>query len=176
MTLIRHGQTDWNVQRRLLGWSDVPLDRLGREQAAALGASIDISPYARVWSSDLDRAVTTARLAGWEPIADSRLREIDFGELEGLTWASLDDATRDGLVGFDGFSAPGGETMSAFVDRVTDFLESRSPEMHMLVTHGGVIRAVLRLCGEPAVFPDNATMYTVDWDRRVVLDVQTPTV
>lgn len=176
MTLIRHGQTGWNAERRLLGWSDVPLDGVGCQQAAALGASIEMSPYARVWSSDLGRAVTTARLAGWDPTEDPRLREFDFGELEGLTWDSLDDATRDGLIGFEGFRAPGGETMSVFVDRVTDFLESRSREMHMIVTHGGVIRAVLGLCGEPGVFPAHATMYTVDWDRRVLLDVQTPTV
>lgn len=175
VSLVRHGQTAWNAERKLLGWNDIPLDAVGEAQARSLGACVDISKYDRVWTSDLGRASMTARLAGWDATADVDLREFDFGELEGLTWAELDPGVRDGLVAFEGFQAPGGESTAAFTSRVVGFLDSCDAASHMVVTHGGVIRAALRLCGESASFPGHGVIYTIDWSRRLVLDVQTPT-
>lgn len=175
ISLVRHGRTAWNVEQRLLGWTDIPLDAVGEAQAGSLGESIDISKYDRVWTSDLDRASMTARLAGWEATADADLRELDFGELEGLTWAELHPDVRADLVAFEGFEAPGGESTDGFVSRVVGFLDACRAGSHMIVTHGGVIRAALRLCGESASFPEHGVIYTIDWSRRLVLDVQTPT-
>jgi probable phosphoglycerate mutase len=176
VSFVRHGQTDWNVDRRLLGWTDLALNREGERQARFLGAGVDISRYTDVWSSDLRRATDTARLAGWVPTPDDRLREIDFGEIEGLTWDELGTEIRTDLAAFDGFVAPGGESVAAMVARVSDFLDGLVPGSHMAVTHGGVIRAALRVCGEAGSFPAHGVIYTVDWTRRTVLDVQTPTV
>lgn len=175
VSFVRHGQTDWNVDHRLLGWTDIPLNREGERQARLLGAAVEISRYTEVWSSDLGRAAETARLAGWEATPDARLREIDFGEIEGLTWGELDSELREGLSTFDGFVAPGGESVATFVERLSDFLDGLVAGSHMAVTHGGVIRAALRTCGEAGAFPGHGVIYTVDWSRRTVLDVQTPT-
>lgn len=176
MSLVRHGQTSWNAEGRLVGWTDVPLDEVGEQQAAYLGAAVEVSRYSAVWTSDLQRATATARLAGWEAHPDRRLREIDFGELEGSTWNSITPDLRDGLVAFEGFAAPGGESTASLVARITSFLDERRDGPHLLVTHGGVIRAVLRLCGESGAFPRHGQVYTIDWNRRLLTDVQTPTV
>lgn len=176
ISLVRHGRTSWNAERRLVGWTDVPLDQVGERQAAYLGAAIDVSLYREVWTSDLERAVATARLAGWEARSDRRLREIDFGELEGTTWDSIDPHLRDGLIAFDGFTPPGGESTSSLAARLIEFLDEREADPQLLVTHGGVIRAVLRLCGESGAFPGHGQVYTIDWSRRILTDVQTPTV
>lgn len=173
---MRHGQTDWNVDHRLLGWTDLPLNLEGERQARLLGAAVEISRYTGVWSSDLRRASDTARLAGWDAAPDARLREIDFGQIEGHTWAELDTDVRAGLLKFDGFIAPGGEAVAGFVARVGDFLDGLVPGSHLAVTHGGVIRAALRVCGETGSFPGHGVIYTVDWTRRTLLAVQTPTV
>lgn len=175
VSFVRHGETVWNVDRRLLGWNDLPLDPVGERRARDLGAAVDIGRYTAVWCSDLDRAAATARLAGWQATSDRRLRELDFGELEGRTWAELDPETRAGLVAFEGYTPPGGESVTSFVARVVEFLDSLPPGAHMVVTHGGVIRAALRACGEMGAFPGHGIIYTVDWTRRQALDVQTPT-
>ena len=176
VSFVRHGQTDWNVDYRLLGWRDLPLNAEGERQARHLGEAVEIARYTDIWSSDLRRASDTARLAGWDATPDVRLREIDFGEIEGHTWAELDARVRADLSAFDGFVAPGGEAVAAFVARVDDFLDGLVAGSHMVVTHGGVIRAVLRGCGETGAFPGHGVIYTVDWTRRRLLDVQTPTV
>lgn len=176
ISFIRHGRTSWNADRRLLGWTDIGLDGVGERQAVDLGRRLDITSYDRVITSDLSRATATARLAGWAGAdADWRLREIDFGQLEGMTWDEVPDQLREALVAFDGFVAPGGESTSDFAARIVAALDDFPEGAHMVVTHGGVIRAVLRHCGELGAFPDHVTVYTVDWGRRLVLDVQTPT-
>ncbi|HSJ28574.1 MAG TPA: histidine phosphatase family protein [Acidimicrobiia bacterium] len=175
ISFVRHGQTAWNAERRLLGWTDLPLDEIGRSQAVELGARIERAAYDAVWASDLRRAVETARLAGWDPTLDGRLREIDFGSLDGLVWSQLEPALRDELAAFDGFVAPGGESTEHFVERLVGFLDGLPAGSHLVVTHGGVIRAVTRLCGAPGAFPDHAAIHTVNWSRRLLVDVQTPT-
>lgn len=176
ISFVRHGRTSWNADRRLLGWTDIGLDAVGERQAIDLGLHLDITPYDRVITSDLSRATATARLAGWAGAdADWRLREIDFGRLEGLRWEEVPDHFREALLTFDGFVAPGGESTADFVARIVGALDDFKEGAHMVVAHGGVIRAVLRYCGESGAFPDHVTVYTVDWGRRAVLDVQTPT-
>lgn len=175
ISLVRHGRTAWNVDRRLLGWTDIPLDPVGRAQAVALGRSIDLAGYDAVWTSDLDRASATAGFAGWPASADSRLREIDFGEYEGLTWDGLPPDARDALVGFDGFQAPGGESAAQFVARIREFLDTRDFGAHLVVTHGGVIRAILRMCAVTDDFPAHGAVYDLDWTARTLLGGQVPT-
>jgi len=175
VSFVRHGRTEWNVDRRLLGWTDVGLDDVGVRQAVALGSRIGADTFDSIWTSDLGRAVATAVHAGWSARSDVRLREIDFGDLEGLTWSGLSPDVRESLVAFDGFVAPGGESTAALVTRLRDFLDALSPGSHLIVTHGGVIRAALRVCGVATDFPRHGALYTVDWTAARLLTVQTPT-
>jgi probable phosphoglycerate mutase len=166
--LARHGETAWNVVHRFQGWADIELTATGRAQANALGARLAGRRFDRVWSSDLGRAVETARLAVGEPTTDRRLREIDFGTLEGLVWDQLGEEVRLALRGFDGFQAPGGESMAAFKQRVLEFIAELGPGDHLVVTHGGVIRMLTRECGADG-FPAPTELVGLDWDTRRVI-------
>ncbi|MGH2711640.1 MAG: histidine phosphatase family protein [Actinomycetota bacterium] len=146
--LLRHGSTDFSEQGKFLGWTDQPLSPAGRAEAAALKEIVSRLSPDRVWSSDLVRAVETARLAATEPTVDPRLRELDFGDLEGLRWGELTPSLQKALVRFEGFEAPGGESVEELRERVHGFTEELGPGRHLLVTHGGVIRLMLRELGD----------------------------
>jgi signal transduction histidine kinase len=89
LLLCRHGRTDWNDLGRYQGQTDVPLNKLGRQQAQALAQLLRSEPIGAVYSSDLSRAADTAseiaRFHGLEVRRDARLREINQGRWEGLT-------------------------------------------------------------------------------------------
>jgi len=161
--LVRHGETRWNREGRLLGWTDLPLSATGEAQARALRGLLPALP---AHSSDLRRALRTAALAGFCPRATPALREIHFGALEGAPWEGLDPVHKEALLRFEGFHAPGGESLDLFQNRVLRFLEGlKAPSL--LFTHGGVIRAVLRALGEDGLVPLGSVL-VVDWPRRVV--------
>ena len=116
-----------------------------------------------MWSSDLRRAVATARLAWGEPRQDARLREMSFGALEGLPWETLDPGLQEGLARFEGFAAPVGETLRRPA-RARPLLRGRAaPGRHVLFTHGGVVRLLSREVGEDHFVP-TGTLLVVDWD------------
>lgn len=167
--LVRHGETDWNRERRLQGWSDVPLNRTGHEQASELGVRLGEHRFESVSSSDLSRAAETAIGAGLEPRLDAAWRELDFGLLEGLRWDELDEATQARLAAFDSFEAPGGESVANLRVRVVAALDGLSPGSHAVFTHGGVIRLVQRLCGGEG-FPGHTQVIRVDWTHRRLRD------
>lgn len=166
--LVRHGETDWNAAGRFQGWTDVPLNGTGRSQAEALAEVLEEETFDGVWSSDLTRAVETARIAVGEPTEDSRLRELDFGDMEGAVWDQLDPEIRTALKEFDTFESPGGESAAGFADRVFDFFDDLPIGRHIVFAHGGVIRAVARACGSEG-FPSHADVVKVDWTGRVSL-------
>ena len=148
--LARHGETDWNRDRRVQGQTDRPLNDRGRAQAAELARSLSEEHLDAVYASDLLRALDTARAVaeplGLEVVALPALRERDFGTWEGLTDAEI-------LARYPhARTQPWGdaETREELADRVLAALAeitSRHPEGRVLVvTHGGPIRAVLRSC------------------------------
>ena len=167
--LVRHGETDWNADGRFQGWTDVPLNETGRAQAERLGRSLAGHEFDGVWSSDLIRAIETARIAVGEPTVDRRLRELDFGDLEGSVWDELDSEIRAGLKEFDSFRSPGGESVATFVARVFGFLDDLGGGRHVVFAHGGVIRAIGRVCGSDG-FPSHTDIVKVDWTNRRSLD------
>ena len=138
--LVRHGETTWNQQGRFCGRGDPPLTDQGRQQATALGTLIGDVAFDRVVSSPSLRAVETARLAYGEPTVDDRLCEIDFGDLEGRTWAECPTDVQQRLLDYDSFEAPGGESVRQLGDRVLASLHDLGRGRHLVVTHGGVIR------------------------------------
>ncbi len=89
LVLVRHGETDWNAQGRAQGHADVPLNDVGRTQARAVAPVLAAFGPARVWSSDLARALQTAEYvaaaSGLPVEPDARLREYDVGRRSGLT-------------------------------------------------------------------------------------------
>lgn len=145
--LVRHGETDWSAAGRLNGWRDVPLNERGRAQARGLADRLRDQRFVATWSSDVKRSTETARLADRSPAIDRRLRELDFGALEGMTWGELDEATQRALIGFDRFQAPGGESVAMLQARVADFIAGLDLGDHLVFTHGGVIRLLMREAG-----------------------------
>jgi len=124
---VRHGETEWNAQRRFQGHLDIPLSPVGIGQAA--------EPLAQV----LGLPIATTPL----------LREIHVGELAGLTRAEAEARFPSFLAeaAEDPWNArrPGGESMADLARRLQAFLEEVPPGRHLVVTHGGVIRAALKL-------------------------------
>ncbi|CAM3207234.1 histidine phosphatase family protein [Asticcacaulis taihuensis] len=87
--VLRHGQTDWNVQMRLQGSTDIPLNETGRAQANVAARILAGEGITKIIASPLSRALETARIvgasAGIEPVIDDRLIERNFGLFEGMT-------------------------------------------------------------------------------------------
>lgn len=149
--LVRHGETELNAAGRYSGWGDTSLTSVGIEQAVEIGRRLDHHRVDSVVSSDLHRAVETARRAGFAPRLDSRWRELDFGSIEGRRFDQCDEATRAALVQFDSFAAPGGESTSDLARRVDEALDELRSGHHIVFTHGGPIRHVIRSVGHDRV-------------------------
>ena len=100
LLLVRHGETDWNRDRRFQGHADPPLNETGREQANALAEELAGEEIELVYTSDLQRARETAQIvgarlgAGVVPLP--ALREIDVGEWQGLTWPEIEQRFPEG--------------------------------------------------------------------------------
>jgi len=170
--LVRHGQTTWNLEGRLTGWTDVPLTPLGEQQARALAGWLSQERFDKVLASDLQRALHTARLAYGEPQeALPELRELEFGALEGLKWDELPEPHKSALLAFEGFQAPGGESTRALRQRVYGVFEGLPPGRHLVFTHGGVLRLVLRDFGRDRFLPPCAVV-GLDWQQKRVLFVR----
>ncbi|HEV8685758.1 MAG TPA: histidine phosphatase family protein [Gaiellaceae bacterium] len=151
LLLTRHGETDWNAQRRWQGHSDPPLNERGREQARELAAMLDGVDV--IYASDLARARETAeilgRRLGLEVRLDPRLRERSFGAWEGKTWDELEERFAEALDRWRAGETHGPDDAEPYQDfsrRVESFLEdilARHPgEMVLVVGHGGSIRAI----------------------------------
>ena len=168
--LVRHGQSTANLEGTFAGSSDVSLTETCMEQALALAPKLDDQSFDSVWSSDLRRAMQTARLAFGEPALDSRLREINFGELEGRMWEQVGETYRNALLEFQSFSAPGGENLDQFKGRVLDFVGGLHAGKHLLFVHGGVIRVLTAHLGEDR-FVSNGSLLVVDWGAQKILEL-----
>jgi 2,3-bisphosphoglycerate-dependent phosphoglycerate mutase len=140
--LARHGETDWNLERRFQGWADPPLNETGRAQARALAEQLRDTPFDAVYSSDLKRAHETAEILavshGVPVVADQGLREIDVGPLQGLTWTEVHERWGD--------DRPHGETREQHHARVRGAVEriarDHAGQRILIVTHGGTMRAL----------------------------------
>lgn len=149
--MIRHGRTDWNLLGKIQGQTDVGLSVAGISEVAARSLPEELLEC--LWcSSPLKRAVQTARLlSGKTPRTDARLREMNWGEWEGLRLAELrrshgEQMAENEARGLD-FRPPGGESPREVGDRLLDWLLdiAREKQPVVAVTHKGVIRAGLSL-------------------------------
>lgn len=168
--LVRHGETTYNAARRVAGWCDPPLTELGREQAVAVGPKLDGTDFASVWSSDLQRAVETSRLAWGEATRDQRLRECNFGVYEGCRFGEIDTSDAEIFLGFREFDMQDGDSHETFLTRIAGFVDELPPGRHLLFVHGGVIRILTQDLGVDRFVP-TGTVVGVDWTNRKLLFV-----
>ena len=150
--VIRHAETDHNLERRYQGHADTPLNRHGLEQARRLARRLANDPVAAIYTSDLPRAQQTAEVMATPlalPIYPLRgLREIDVGEAAGMTRADLREHYPD-LFGptWSETRFPQGESHRELSERVTgtirDIAAAHPQGKIAVVTHGGAIRALL---------------------------------
>ena len=151
--LARHGETDWNAERRFQGHADPPLNATGRAQAAELASRLAGEALAAIYSSDLRRASETAAIVGARvglPVIQERaLREVDVGEWSGLTVDEVIERFPDGYArhrdGGDGWTE--GETHEALSVRIVEAVRAigaeHASESILIVTHGAALRALL---------------------------------
>jgi broad specificity phosphatase PhoE len=164
--LARHGETDWNLERRVQGHSDTPLNETGRAQALALAQTLEGGELDAVYSSDLVRASDTARVIadrlGLDVTVLPELRERHFGTWEGMTDEEIFNrfpAAKSGSWG-------DGETKEEMRERVLAALHRIADEHPggrvLVVTHGGPMRALLVECGLDGRGPiGNCSLYEV---------------
>lgn len=163
LLLLRHGESTWNAALRWQGWADPPLSDQGERQARAAVSRLADAGLTSIASSNLARARRTAEILaadlGLGPVTvDADLRERSVGEWEGLTvdeieagWPGQMTAYRERRIP----SPPGGEDAPTLVARTSsalDRLARRRPGQRVLVvSHGGVIRALERALGDPSM-------------------------
>ncbi|HEX5857621.1 MAG TPA: histidine phosphatase family protein [Microbacterium sp.] len=159
LTLVRHGQTDWNLARRIQGTTDVPLNDTGREQArdaaAALRRDLEADPPAIIVASDLSRARETAEIIAGElglsaPRLYPELRERAYGEAEGV----LVEEFGERFGGWDRDAIPGAESRTDLRRRgvrairrvVRDVRRDTAPApvAVIAVSHGALISELIR--------------------------------
>jgi probable phosphoglycerate mutase len=162
---IRHGETAWNAEGRFQGTLDIPLNELGRRQAVAAGkilagllvrdgraaASLPYvaSPLGRArLTMELVREVLKLPAAGYS--VDDRLREIGYGQWEGLTLPEmqLHDAATFASRNLDkwGIAAPAGESYASVTLRMREWFDSLLADT-VTVAHGGTMRALMVALG-----------------------------
>jgi probable phosphoglycerate mutase len=158
LCLVRHGETDWNIEQRMQGNVDLPLNARGEAQRLALGRYFSGLSAAALYSSDLMRARQTA-----QPIVEAlllplvlllpALRERHFGRCEGLTMAEVavryaEDASAIERRDPDYAIPGGGESLRQHQLRVLDCVDrlvhDRPGQTIVIVTHGGVLDVIYR--------------------------------
>ncbi len=170
--VFRHGETDWNRERRCQGHTNTDLNEKGKEQAALLAQKMLDFPLDIIVSSDLNRALNTGMLVaekkGIPLIVDPRLREMSYGEAEGLLyeetirtygaelWQRFQTFTKEN----DHISFPGGETRKIARDRffqvMLELIEKTEHKNIGLSTHGGALRNILH-----SFLPENHEMLPI---------------
>jgi len=154
--LIRHGETDWNVEGRWQGHADVPLNERGLQQAAQIAQKLTGAGLAAIYSSDLQRAQETAQAisaATRLPVqTDPRLREINQGEWQGLLAEEVEarygDILRRRRLDPLDTGPPGGETVKQVLGRVIaaiDEIRRHHPLERVAVVSHGFALALVRV-------------------------------
>ena len=154
---IRHGETAWNVDTRIQGHLDIPLNDTGLWQARQVARALAGEPLSAIYASDLQRAHTTARaiaeVTGAPLVPEPALRERSFGELEGRTFAEIEaelpEHARRWRQRDPHFAPEGGETLVQLRERIAATTH-RLAALHtgglvVLVAHGGVLDVLYRL-------------------------------
>jgi len=176
--LVRHGETEWNTQRRIQGWVDSPLTSLGLAQAEAHGRLLGTFEIDRVLASPLGRTMQTVvpivQETGVVAEYDNRLREVCMGDWSGRTAQELQaqylDQWQARLDDPEGYCPPNGESRLDVKRRVAPLVTELIDAPHqtvVLVSHGITIRVLLGLllgpseCKKPIRGVPNDLVYCV---------------
>jgi alpha-ribazole phosphatase len=159
LLIVRHGQTDWNIERRFQGQTDIPLNPMGLKQAQALARHLSSEKPAAIYSSDLSRAWQTAEIIRYALsansqcplIAEPRLREICFGEWEGLVYEEIQARQPQQLQRWEtdlvNTAPPGGESLLEVSERVQAAFKAlvvAYPNQTLIVIgHGGSLQLLI---------------------------------
>ena len=180
--LVRHGQTDWNLEGRYQGQSDIPLNENGRIQAQMLAGKLKGAPFDAIYSSNLERAKQTADAIAAVldlPVkTDTRLCEINQGEWEGqfvdIIRNHYIELWRQRTTDPANVRPPGGETVREVAQRVyaaLDEIAHNYPDGSVLIVSHGLALAtvVCKVRGIPigqaySVIPDNTEPVWVEWE------------
>ncbi len=178
--VFRHGETDWNKAKRFQGHSDIDLNELGRAQAEVLQHLLKRLRPQIIFSSDLSRAVNTAKIAAAlidvQIITTPDLREANLGEMEGMLREEIIDKYGEGFIekwfdpGHKDFVFPGGESKVDHLDRLIRTIEeymSLHPEYERygISTHGGSVHRLIHHCSNAPterIFVTNGTLYEIE--------------
>lgn len=160
LTLLRHGQSQWNLENRFTGWVDVDLSPLGEEEATKAGALLTDVPVDVLFTSVLTRAIRTADLAlnaaGKHDLPthrDQALNERHYGDLQGLNKAETAAKHGDEQVhiwrrSYD-VAPPNGESLKDTQERVAPYYQSeivpllKEGKNVLVVAHGNSLRALI---------------------------------
>jgi 2,3-bisphosphoglycerate-dependent phosphoglycerate mutase len=160
IVLLRHGESQWNLENRFTGWIDVPLSPKGEEEARAAGLKLKSYRFDRAFTSVLTRANETLRIVleiiGQTNIPiekDQALNERMYGDLQGLNKAETakqygEDQVKIWRRSYD-VRPPGGESLKDTADRVLPYYERRikphieAGETIMIAAHGNSLRALI---------------------------------
>lgn len=155
LILVRHGQTVWNETRRYQGQTDIPLSEEGLKQTYKLRERLAAEKIDAFYASDLKRAYETARIIA-EPhkkkvILEKDLREINFGEWEGLVYEEIMTKYESIATKFyqnpSQVCIPGGEPCESLLGRCHKLIKTiivKHPKQRVLIaSHGGTIRAII---------------------------------
>lgn len=183
--LIRHGQTEWNIEGKIQGRTDVPLNETGLYQAQLLSEAMRRHPVSALFSSPLRRAFQTAEIVARGQVLPvipvEGLKEVDFGLWEGLTWEEIDQNFHEDFIKWDKNPAEntptGGEPRKQCRERCREAVERILEESKgdaAVVAHGGILVFVvdylLRNQKErQEIIVKNASITTVDYDRETGL-------
>ncbi len=172
LILVRHGETEWSVERRHTGRTDVALTDRGRAEATHIRGALDRFDFSAVLASPLSRAWETARLAGLDPVLDADLVEWDYGVYEGITTAQIRTSVPDWSVWTDPIE--GGESLDDVgirVDRVIERVLELDGNV-ALVAHAHLLRVLGARWLELAPIEgrrlalDTATLSILGWERE----------
>jgi 2,3-bisphosphoglycerate-dependent phosphoglycerate mutase len=160
LILLRHGQSQWNLENRFTGWVDVPLSAKGEDEARAAGEKLRGRRIDKVYTSVLERAIDTATLAletagidGVPTERDAALNERMYGDLQGLNKAEAaqkwgDEQIRQWRRSYD-VKPPGGESLADTAARVLPYWEShilpdvKAGKNVLVAAHGNSLRALV---------------------------------
>jgi 2,3-bisphosphoglycerate-dependent phosphoglycerate mutase len=160
LVLLRHGESQWNLENRFTGWVDVPLSSKGIEEAKAAGEKLAGMKFDRAYTSVLARANETLRIVletiGQSSIPvekDKALNERMYGDLQGLNKAETAQKYGEEQVkiwrrSYD-VRPPGGESLKDTADRVLPYYEARikpyllQGETILIAAHGNSLRALV---------------------------------
>ncbi len=147
--ITRHGETEWNLERRLQGWHDSPLTERGINEAKNTRLKLKDIKIEKIYTSPSLRALNTAKFIGLgniEIIEDKRLMEMNMGDWECKLWSNLGNEYEMYRQHPESFTIPGGENLKDVEERIKSFFNDitslKADGNYVIVTHGATLKVI----------------------------------